>query len=50
MEGLSFIQDMYFWKLLTKGYNFSPQKKKKKNHFTGKCFTIHFQVRKQIYK
>ena len=37
-DGLSFIQDMYFWKILTKGFNFS----KKKNHFTGKYFTIHF--------
>ena len=30
MDGLSFIPDIYFWKLLTKGFNFS----KKKNHFT----------------
>ena len=28
MDGLSFIQDMYFWKILTKGFNFSKKKKK----------------------
>ena len=27
MDGLSFIQDMYFWKILTKGFNFSKKKK-----------------------
>ena len=26
MDGLSFIQDMYFWKILTKGFNFSKKK------------------------
>ena len=45
MDGLSFIQNLYFWKLLTKGFNFSQ---KKKNHFTRKYFTIHFQVCNQI--
>ena len=39
MDGLSFIQDMYFWKILTKGFNFSQKRKK---HFIGKYFTIHF--------
>ena len=27
MDGLSFIPDIYFWKLLTKGFNFSKKKK-----------------------
>ena len=26
MDGLSFIQGMHFWKLLTKGFNFSKKK------------------------